>query len=153
VSHLQQVLEETGVAPQRLWLELTESSLLEPHLTSALQELRTLGVQLALNDFGTGYSSLTALTSLPIQSVKIDRGFTMKIGEDTPEGRQALKMVRGIVVLASAYGLPIVAEGVETPEQAAWLLKVGCAYFQGYLFGRLHPLPQESPVFRGSELE
>jgi len=151
VPHLQQVLEEAGIAPQRLWLELTESSLLEPHLATALQELRILGVQLALDDFGTGYSSLTALTSLPIQSVKIDRGFTMKIGEDTPEGRQALEMVRGIVVLASAYGLPIVAEGVETPEQAAWLLKVGCAYLQGYLFGRPQPLPQEFPGFRGLE--
>lgn len=151
VAHLQRVLEEAGIEPQRLWLELTESSLLEPHLASALQELRTSGIQIALDDFGTGYSSLTALTSLPIQVLKIDRSFTMKISDDTVQGRQALEMIRGIVVLATAYGLPTVAEGVETPEQANWLLNVGCAHFQGYLFGRPQPLSQEATVLSGPD--
>ncbi len=140
VEHLRRVLGESGAEPRRLWLELTESSMLEPRFATVLHEVHKLGVRTALDDFGNGYSSLTALTSLPVQVVKIDRSFTAPIGEDTPGGRQALEVVRGIVTLATAYGLPTVAEGIETPEQADLLLKVGCTYFQGYLFGRPEPL-------------
>ncbi|WP_420889978.1 EAL domain-containing protein [Deinococcus psychrotolerans] len=81
------------------------------------------------------------MTNLPVQVVKIDRSFTAPIGEDTPAGKRALKGVRGIVPLVSALGLPTVAEGIETSEQADLLLKVGCTYFQRYLFGRPEPLP------------
>ena len=132
---------ESGVDPGRVLLELTESSLLEPRFVSALQEIKALGVRTALDDFGNGYSSLMALVSLPIEMVKIDRSFTAGIGEDTPARKKALEVVRGIVSLATAYGLPTVAEGVETPEQADLLTKAGCAYLQGYLFGRPEPLP------------
>ena len=140
VEHLQWVLRESGVESRRLWLELTESSLLEPRFISVLHELNSLGVQTALDDFGNGYSSLMALTSLPIQMVKIDRSFIARIGEDTPAGKKALEAVRGIVMLATAYELLTVAEGVETSEQADLLTKVGCAHLQGYLFGRPEPL-------------
>jgi diguanylate cyclase (GGDEF)-like protein len=141
VEHLRWVLETSGVDPQRLWLELTESSLLETRFVSVLQELKVLGVRTALDDFGNGYSSLTALKNLPIQAVKIDRSFTAEVGEDSPERQRALKVVQGIVTLAAAYDLPIVAEGVETQEQADLLTKAGCTYLQGYFFGRPEPLP------------
>ena len=141
VDHLRWVLGESGVDPGRVLLELTESSLLEPRFVSALHEIKALGVRTALDDFGNGYSSLMALVSLPIEMVKIDRSFTAGIGEDTPARKKALEVVRGIVSLATAYGLPTVAEGVETPEQADLLTKAGCAYLQGYLFGRPEPLP------------
>ena len=140
-SHLREVLEESGVEPRRLLLELTESSMLEPRFATVLQEVRALGVQTALDDFGNGYSSLIALMSLPVQLLKIDRSFIMDIGENTPDAVQALEVVRGIVTLANAYDLPTLAEGVETPEQADLLTKAGCKYLQGYLFGRPEPLP------------
>jgi diguanylate cyclase (GGDEF)-like protein len=140
VEHLQWVLEESGIEPKRLVLELTESSMLEPRFAPALHEVHKLGVWTALDDFGNGYSSLTAMTSLPVQVVKVDRSFTMDVGQETPGGVRALEVVRGIVTLANAYGLPTVAEGVETLEQADLLTKAGCAYLQGYLFGRPEPL-------------
>ncbi|WP_309572274.1 EAL domain-containing protein [Deinococcus sp.] len=140
VEHLRWVLTESGIDPQRVLLELTETSMLEPRFAAVLKEINTLGVRTALDDFGNGYSSLTALTNLPVQVVKIDRSFTAPIGEDTSAGTKALELVRGIVTIASALGLPTVAEGIETPEQANLLLKVGCTYFQGYLFGRPEPL-------------
>jgi EAL domain-containing protein (putative c-di-GMP-specific phosphodiesterase class I) len=140
VAYLRDVLEESGIEPRRLWLELTESSMLEPRFASVLRELHTLGVQPVLDDFGTGYSSLTALTSLPGQVVKIDRSFTEQVEEDTAAGKRALEVVRGIVTIATALGLPTVAEGIETSEQADLLTKAGCTYLQGYLFGRPEPL-------------
>ena len=144
VDHLRWVLEESDVDPSRLLLELTESSLLEPRFISALHEMKALGVRTALDDFGNGYSSLMALVSLPIEMVKIDRSFTAGIGRDTPGAVRALDVLCGIVTLATAYGLPTVAEGVETQEQADLLTKAGCAYLQGYLFGRPEPLPQSA---------
>ncbi len=144
VEHLRWILTESGVEPQRVLLELTESSMLEPRFAAVLKEINALGVRTALDDFGNGYSSLAALTNLPVQVVKIDRSFTAPIGEDTPAGKRALEVVRGIVTLVNALGLPTVAEGIETPEQADLLLEVGCTYFQGYLFGRPEPLPEHA---------
>ena len=141
VDHLRRVLEESGIEPRRLWLELTESSMLEPRFAPVLLEVRALGVRTALDDFGNGYSSLTAMTGLPVQLVKIDRSFTVNVGQDTPGAERALEVVHGIVTVANAYGLPTVAEGVETAKQADLLTKAGCKYLQGYLFGRPEPLP------------
>jgi diguanylate cyclase (GGDEF)-like protein len=144
VEHLRWVLAESGVEPRRVWLELTESSMLEPRFAEVLHEVHSLGVRTALDDFGNGYSSLTALASLPVHMVKIDRSFTAEVGADTPTGKRALEVVRSIVTLANAFGLPTVAEGIETQGQADLLLKVGCTYFQGYLFGRPEPLSPSS---------
>ena len=141
VEHLRRVFGESGIEPRRLWLELTESSMLEPRFAPVLLEIRALGVRTALDDFGNGYSSLTAMTSLPVQAVKIDRSFTKDVGQDTLEAERALEVVRGIVTVANAYGLPTIAEGIETSRQAVLLTKAGCAYLQGYFFGRPEPLP------------
>ncbi|MXV18392.1 EAL domain-containing protein [Deinococcus xianganensis] len=141
VQRVAAILNESGIDPDRLVLEITESSLLDADRSRAvLRDLRALGVQLALDDFGTGYSSLSALSSLPVQHLKIDRSFVRDVGQDGEVGVRALEVVRAIVTLARALNLNTVAEGVETPGQAALLRDVGCTYLQGFHFGRPAPL-------------
>jgi EAL domain-containing protein (putative c-di-GMP-specific phosphodiesterase class I) len=100
-----------------------------------VQELKALGVRMAIDDFGTGYSSLARLTTFPIDVVKIDKSFVDRLTVDA--GAEA--MVRSVVALCHTLGMRAVAEGVEEPEQAAALLRVGCTLAQGFLFDR--PLP------------
>jgi PAS domain S-box-containing protein len=128
------VLAQTGLAPQRLELELTEGALLEhaEHTRSALVALRRLGVRVALDDFGTGYSSLAYLTRLPIDHIKIDRGFVA--GLDATSRRKAI--VRAVLAMAQTLNLRVTAEGVETADQAALLRDLGCHGLQGWHFGR-----------------
>lgn len=141
VQRVSAILNESGIDPDRLVLEITESSLLDADRSRAvLRDLRALGVQLALDDFGTGYSSLSALSSLPVQHLKIDRSFVQGVGQDGETGVRSLEVVRAIVTLGRALGLNTVAEGVETPVQAALLREVGCKYLQGFHFGRPAPL-------------
>jgi EAL domain-containing protein (putative c-di-GMP-specific phosphodiesterase class I) len=102
---------------------------------AVLQDLRALGVRLSLDDFGTGYSSLSYLRMLPISGVKIDRSFSTSLAED---GRDA-ELVASIVSMAKVLGLCVIAEGVETEEQADLLAEMGCDELQGFLFGG--PLP------------
>ncbi|UBV43745.1 EAL domain-containing protein [Deinococcus taeanensis] len=141
VQRVARVLDDTGLPPDQLVLEITETSLLDADRSrEVLTRLRDLGVQLALDDFGTGYSSLSALATLPVQHLKIDRSFVQDVGQDTPGGRRALDVVRSIVTLARALDLSTIAEGVETARQAQLLRDVGCTYLQGYHFGRPAPL-------------
>ncbi|HEX6735460.1 MAG TPA: EAL domain-containing protein, partial [Azonexus sp.] len=129
---LRGILAETGMNPAQLKLELTESVLMGVGDACAeLQRLRNLGVSLALDDFGTGYSSLGYLKRLPVQQLKIDRSFVMGIGSNA--GDEAI--IRTILQLAASLGFEVVAEGVETPEQAAFLAALGCQQLQGYLHG------------------
>ncbi|PNY80178.1 putative bifunctional diguanylate cyclase/phosphodiesterase [Deinococcus koreensis] len=138
---VQRVLEEVGVDPDQLVLEITESALLDARRAEVvLAELRALGLRIALDDFGTGYSSLSAIATLPVQIMKINQSFTRDVGLPTPAGARALEVVRSIVALAGALQLEVVAEGVETPEQAQALMQSGCHYLQGYYFGRPAPL-------------
>ena len=142
VRHVEEVVRQTGIGPEQLWLELTESCLLQPErYASVLEQLSALGVHTALDDFGTGYSSLTALARLPVKILKIDRSFTAAVGEPTPDGHKALEVVRGVVTIAKAYGLSTVAEGIETAQQAQALREVGCTFLQGYFYGRPAALP------------
>jgi EAL domain-containing protein (putative c-di-GMP-specific phosphodiesterase class I) len=131
-------LERTGLAPSRLTLELTESVVVDDvqSVTETFAELRTLGVLIAVDDFGTGFSSLASLAELPIDALKLDRSFIAAMDDGGP--REAL--VAGVISLADRLGLPIVAEGIETPEQLATLRRLGCAYAQGYHLGRPAPL-------------
>lgn len=141
VQRLAGILAESGIDPSRLVLEITETSLLNAeHSRVVLAELRGLGVQLALDDFGTGYSSLSALSTLPVQHLKIDRSFVRHVGESGEQGDRALEVVRAIVTLARALRLTTVAEGVETAVQADLLRDVGCTFLQGFHFGRPAPL-------------
>lgn len=138
VGQVQRVLAETGLAPRRLCIEVTEWSILN-NFASAAQQLEALikmGVAVALDDFGTGYSSLSYLNSLPITKLKIDKSFID--GITTSQRAQAI--VEGIIKLASDLSISTIAEGVETQEQLDWLRTHGCDSIQGYLVARPAPL-------------
>jgi diguanylate cyclase (GGDEF)-like protein len=128
------VLNETGVSPDRLMLEVTEGVLIEnpEDAKTRLGALQKLGVKLALDDFGTGYSSLTYLQKFSFDKLKIDKGFVEPLGQ--PGNSQA--MIQAIVALGRAMNLKILAEGVETEEQRVLLRLAGCDEMQGYLFAR-----------------
>jgi diguanylate cyclase (GGDEF)-like protein len=120
-----------------LWLELTEGLLIEndQHAKAQLEHLRHAGACIVVDDFGTGYSSLSYLQRFPIDRVKIDKSFTMSLGEDA----ESAAIVRAVLGMANALGLDAVAEGVETDEQRRRLIELGCGVGQGFLFSR--PLP------------
>ncbi|MCE6969438.1 putative bifunctional diguanylate cyclase/phosphodiesterase [Cereibacter sphaeroides] len=137
---LREVLAETGADPSRIELEVTEGTLLS-NLGAAratMMDLRSLGLTIALDDFGTGFSSLSYLRDLPVDVLKIDRSFLG--GLSGPKTNMTI--LEGIIGLARGLGVEMVAEGVETPSQLAWLRDKGCRTFQGYLFGRPSPEPQ-----------
>ncbi|MDR3563388.1 MAG: EAL domain-containing protein [Negativicutes bacterium] len=134
--------EQAGIKPQQLEIEITESVLIESLEDSVvkLRQLREMGVTLSLDDFGTGYSSLTYLMSLPVGILKIDRSFIAEIATE----RVQLQLVGSMIDLGHALGLTIVAEGVETENQLALLLAIGCDRIQGYIFSR--PIPEEAAI-------
>ncbi|EXF91766.1 diguanylate cyclase [Pseudomonas fluorescens HK44] len=134
VSLVRQVLEETGLAPHYLELELTESQLLDSveHIIATFQQLRDLGVKLAIDDFGTGYSSLSYLKRIPVDYVKIDQAFIRGLGE----GSEDAAITRAIIAMAHGLSLKVVAEGVERPEQLEFLKAELCDEVQGYLISR-----------------
>ncbi|MDO9197130.1 bifunctional diguanylate cyclase/phosphodiesterase [Rhodoferax sp.] len=132
------VLEETGINPQRLKLELTESLVLH-NIVDTVDKMKTLnrrGIHFSMDDFGTGYSSLAHLTRLPIQQLKIDRSFVRNIATNH---RDAV-IVQTIIGMANNLGVTVIAEGVETEEQRALLEQSGCLTYQGYLWGKPMPL-------------
>src|SRR5260370_34946018 len=133
-EQLAEMLQRCGLHPARLRLELTESLLIGSGAAAieALDKLRATGVRLCIDDFGTGYSSLSYLHELPIDSLKIDRSFIGAMVED----ERKIKIVQSILVLGKALGIDVVAEGVETPEQAELLRRLGCERAQGYFFAR-----------------
>lgn len=134
VSLVRQVLEETGLAPHLLELELTESQLLDSveHIIATFQQLRNLGVKLAIDDFGTGYSSLSYLKRIPVDYVKIDQAFIRGLGQGTEDAA----ITRAIIAMAHGLSLKVVAEGVERQEQLEFLRGERCDEVQGYLISR-----------------
>jgi EAL domain-containing protein (putative c-di-GMP-specific phosphodiesterase class I) len=137
---LQQVavaLDESGLSPDRLELELTESMLVDVTVDTllTLSAIRDLGVGIALDDFGTGFASLAMLKRLPLTVMKLDRSLV----RDLPGDREDAAIVRAVVQTGHALGLSVVAEGIETEQQRAYLSGIGCDEGQGYLFS--HPLP------------
>jgi len=139
-SIVNEALGRSGVAPQLLWLEVTESVMIaEPELALAtLRRVRSLGVRIALDDFGTGYSSLSLLQRFPLQRIKIDRAFVHGVA-DNPNDRS---LVRTIVAMGRSLGLDMVAEGVESVHQLQVLSDLGCTKAQGYLIS--HPVPADA---------
>ncbi len=127
-------LAQTGLPPEALELEITETIILrhDPQVDSTLQALRAMGVGIAFDDYGTGYASLSLLKSFPLTRLKIDRGFVNGLCED----RRDAAIVRAVIELSRSFGLTVIAEGVETQEQQRRLLAKGCQEAQGYLFGR-----------------
>jgi len=135
------VLHATGVRPDAVWLELTESALMRDaeSTIASLRALRALGVHLAVDDFGTGYSSMSYLKRFPVDSLKIDRTFVDGLGRDPEDSA----ICAAVVSLAHALEMRAVGEGIETAEQLAELRALGCEYGQGYLFGR----PQDASMW------
>lgn len=134
VEMVRRALRDFELAPNDLELELTESALFgdDPAVIQAMRALKDLGIRLALDDFGTGYSSLSYLVRFPIDKIKIDRSFVMKVGSDA----QSDAMIAAVVAMARRLELSVTAEGVETEEQKAFLGAEGCDTLQGYLLGR-----------------
>jgi diguanylate cyclase (GGDEF)-like protein len=132
------LLDRSGCDPNLIGIEITETAVL-PDVTAAAREIaaaKNLGIKVALDDFGTGHSSLTLLRSLPIDKVKIDQTFVRELTRDP----RVVAIVRGVINLADDLGLDVVAEGVETTEQARLLGELGCNYAQGYLWARAMPI-------------
>jgi EAL domain-containing protein (putative c-di-GMP-specific phosphodiesterase class I) len=137
VDLVRAVLAETGLPPAALWLEITESGVMEDIDTAIanLSALRDLGVILCIDDFGTGYSSLSYLNRLPVGIVKIDRSFVLSVGTDGADE----PIVRAVLAMTGAMGLRVVAEGIETEVQRDWLRAQGCDLAQGWLYGKAEP--------------
>jgi diguanylate cyclase (GGDEF)-like protein/PAS domain S-box-containing protein len=151
VETVRAALAESGLPAACLELEITESVVARDldQVVKALEQLRRMGVSVAIDDFGTGYSSLSYLRTLPIQKVKIDRSFIKGI----PEDREAAALVGEIIRLAHVLSLEVVAEGVETAPQAAFLRDAGCEKMQGFLFSRPVPSAEFAALVRsGSRL-
>lgn len=139
------ILAQTGLPADRLELELTESALMtsDGQATVTLRELDKLGVRVALDDYGVGYSNLMRLHTMPISTVKLDRSFTRDLMNDTgSDVNPSAAIIRSVVRLAHDLGLEVVAEGIETSEQLAAVLALGCDAVQGYFYSRPVPAPE-----------
>jgi len=134
------ILVETGLSPDRLELELTESTIISDKARSlhVLRQIKALGVSIALDDFGTGYSSLETLRAFPFDKIKLDRSFMSEI-ETSP---QAKAIIRAVLALGKSLEVPVLAEGIETRDQLAILLAEGCDEAQGYYLGRPAPVAE-----------
>jgi diguanylate cyclase (GGDEF)-like protein len=145
VQMVTSALADSGMAGNRLQLEITESVLMQNTFATlaTLHELRKLGVQIAMDDFGTGYSSLSYLRSFPFDKIKIDRSFI----EDLSNGAEPLAIVHAVTGLAKCLNMISTAEGVETQQQLEKLQSVGCTEMQGYLFSRARPAAEIERLF------
>ncbi|WP_225776313.1 putative bifunctional diguanylate cyclase/phosphodiesterase [Pseudomonas sp. Marseille-Q5115] len=140
VERVQTALQRTGFPPERLELEVTETAVVS-HVALAskhMAALQAMGIRIAMDDFGTGYSSLAQLSHFNFDKLKIDRSFVATVLESDKNAR----IVRAVIHLSEGLGLPALAEGVETREQAQWLIEAGCPMAQGYLFSK--PLSETS---------
>jgi EAL domain-containing protein (putative c-di-GMP-specific phosphodiesterase class I) len=137
VQSVSRALAASGLAPNRLELEITESVLLQDNemTVSTLHQLRRLGVRVAMDDFGTGYSSLSYLRSFPFDKIKIDQSFVREMSQRA----DCLAIVQSVANLGASLGMPTVAEGIETEDQLRQIQAAGCTDAQGYYFGRPKP--------------
>ena len=131
-STLSRMLDAAELPPEELTIEVTESIWADETAMRTLMAIKRTGVRVALDDFGTGYSSLSYLQRYPFDIIKIDKSFTLALGAISRTER----VVACIISLADSLNAATVAEGVETPDQAAWLRDAGCTFAQGYLFGK-----------------
>ena len=150
VGLVHSILLETGLTPDRLELEITEGVLIEDfdRGLSLLRRLKALGVRISMDDFGSGYSSLSYLQAFPFDKIKIDRAFVINLGRNP----QSAAIVRAVIDLGHGLEMSIVAEGVETEAQLAFLAEEGCDAVQGYLIGRPAPIGQFAALVGGDRL-
>jgi EAL domain-containing protein (putative c-di-GMP-specific phosphodiesterase class I) len=140
------ILEETGLSPRYLGLELTESVLMQhaEFTVPVLKKLKAMGVRLAIDDFGTGYSSLSYLRQFPIDTLKVDQSFVNGINGDTDDAT----IINAVINMGSNLNHRVIAEGVETVEQVAFLQAHGCDEGQGYYFSRPVPASQFAKLLK-----
>jgi diguanylate cyclase (GGDEF)-like protein len=141
VERIEPILGQSGINPGQLFLEITETSLVEDiqSTASTIERLQRMNLQLAIDDFGTGYSSLLYLKRFPVGLLKIDRSFVTDLGPSSTDGEDEA-IARAVISLAAGLGVQVVAEGVETAEQEMKLLEFGCDFGQGHLYGRPQPI-------------
>jgi diguanylate cyclase (GGDEF)-like protein len=135
-----EVLRETGLAPERLEIELTETGIIadRQHALQVMQALKAIGVTVAMDDFGTGYSSLSTLQVFPFDKIKVDKSFIQSVETSV----HAAAIVKATLLLGRSLNIPVLAEGVETEQHLAFLRDEGCSSVQGFLFGK--PMPQDA---------
>jgi EAL domain-containing protein (putative c-di-GMP-specific phosphodiesterase class I) len=143
------ILIEAGLDPKRLEIEVTEGVLIADYsrAISLLGKIKALGVHIAMDDFGTGYSSLSYLQSFSFDKIKIDQTFVGNLGSNL----HSAAIIRAIIGLGRAIDLPVIAEGVETEVQRAFLVAEGCAELQGYLIGRPYPIQRYRDIVFGAK--
>lgn len=148
LDQLEQVLQQTGFPAGQLFVEITETTLVEeiPSAYDNISALERLGIRLAIDDFGTGYSSLSYLKRFPVGIIKIDRSFVDGLGRSSEDEI----IVETVIQMACSLGLEVVAEGVENREQEAWLRTCGCHDLQGYLYGTPADLHTSEIAYRES---
>lgn len=134
VEHVSDILFETGLAAERLELEITEASIIDDqvHTLKVMQQLKNMGLRIAMDDFGTGYSSLAMLQTFPFDKIKIDRSFV----QDVHKNDQRAAIVRSTLLLGAALNIPVLAEGVEVEDELQFLRSEKCASVQGFYFGK-----------------
>ncbi|HWT34898.1 MAG TPA: EAL domain-containing protein, partial [Paraburkholderia sp.] len=142
VANIAEIVRESGIEPRRLTFEVTETAVIQDfeQASASLGAFKRLGLNISLDDFGTGYSSLTCIHRLPLDKIKIDRGFLDRIDADPA----AQDIVRSIVELCRSLELTCVAEGVQTEAQANVLRGLGCTAMQGFYFGMPMPFDEQS---------
>ena len=152
VDQVTRILGETGLPPEALELEITESVVMDESEagTRTLRRLRDVGVHLVLDDFGTGYSSLSYLKHLPLDTIKIDRSFVTGLGE---RDQANLPIVEAVISLAHGLGIEVVAEGIETVDEATRLRALGCDRGQGFVYSRPLPAPNISRLMAAARRE
>jgi EAL domain-containing protein (putative c-di-GMP-specific phosphodiesterase class I) len=145
LDDIKEILVQTGMPPEQLKLEITETALMEDadETIRLVHRLKDLGLHLVIDDFGTGYSSLSYLQRLPIDTLKVDRSFVSRI-QSEPDGNR--NIVEAIISLAHRLKMMVVAEGVETEEQFAILREMNCQFGQGYLFSKPLAKPNVNEV-------
>jgi EAL domain-containing protein (putative c-di-GMP-specific phosphodiesterase class I) len=139
---LREILMESGLAPLRLELEITETTLINDMARTlhVLRQIKSMGITVAMDDFGTGYSSLSTLQAFPFDKIKIDRSFVDRL----PSNEQAVSIMRAILALGRSLNIPVLAEGIETAEHLRFLREEGCEEGQGFLLGRPN-VPENIP--------
>lgn len=145
-TSIRRIVEQTGIKPAQLELEITESSLMHDmdNAIQVMKEIKQQGMELAIDDFGTGYSSLSSLRNFPLNRLKIDQSFTREIDKNI----DATEITLTILAMGKQLGLSVIAEGIETVEQAHFLRQHGCDEFQGYLYSRALPAKKILPLLR-----
>src|SRR5258707_3109999 len=146
-SLVHSVLLQSGLAPDRLELEITEGVLINDssRALSILRRMKAMGVKISMDDFGTGYASLSSLQSFPFDKIKIDRTFIMGVDAN----QQSAAIVRAVLGLSNALHMPVIAEGVETEREREFLMREGCREIQGYLVGRPDPIAVYADLTNG----